>query len=74
MGALRLGRNRPFRRRGCRTPLAAPAPLPVLRGGSSPYAVNLIVGERELQALLPHLAPGADYLGLGDLPFPRACR
>ncbi len=74
MGALRLGRNRPFRRRGCRTPLAAPAPLPVLRGGSSPYAVNLIVGERELQALLPHLAPGADCLGLGDLPFPRACR
>ena len=74
MEVLRRGRNRPFRRRGCGTPPAAAVPLPVLGGGSSPYAVNLIVGERELQALLPHLAPGADHLGLGDLPFPRACR
>src|SRR6266480_3984281 len=35
---------------------------------------DLIVAERELQALTPDRASGADLLGPRDLPFPRAGR
>src|SRR4029077_13825211 len=54
---------------GGRAPPAAPVPLPVLRGSTAPDTVNLAVAERELQALAPHSAIGADLLGPRDLPF-----
>src|ERR1035438_8968535 len=57
---------------GSRAPLAPPVPLPVLRSGSAPDAVNLVVSHSELQALPPDAATRTDYLGSLNLPLARA--
>src|ERR1700689_5365819 len=58
---------------GCAA-LATSLALAVFRGGAAPYAVYLVVGKGELQALPADLARTADRLCLGDLPYGRARR
>src|SRR5262249_29992701 len=72
-GRLRLGRDPPPGGGG-RAPLATALPLPVFPGGAAPDAVDLVLAERELQALAPHSAPGAVLLGACDLRSGRADR
>src|SRR5580698_4664575 len=59
---------------GGRAALAAALALAVFRGGAAPYAVDLVVGKGELQALPADLARTADRLRPGDLPYRRARR
>src|SRR5450755_1314756 len=69
------GRDRALvRGGGRRTPLAAALPLPVLGRGPAPDAVDLIVAQRELQALPLDFAARADALGPRDLLFTRPGR
>src|ERR1700759_4618300 len=69
----RLGRD-PAPGGSGRAPRAAAFPLPGFPGRTAPEAVNRVVAERELQALAPHSASGADLLGPRDLPLRRADR
>jgi hypothetical protein len=63
-----LGRDGPLGgRRVGRPPLTSPGSLPVFGRGTAPYAVALVLRERELKAFLPHPAPRADHLGPRDL-------
>src|ERR1700722_1802777 len=59
---------------GRRTPPAPPVALPVLRGGTAPDAVHLVVGQRELQAFSPDPATCADNFGPCDLLLGRTGR